>query len=157
MRLDVVIPIVPVGLMRRCDFVTVMLVVVVVAVVFIIIRLTIAALFSIHIVGYWGPWTNAETTFSNEYYRLLLDERWSPKLSHNGTAWSGPDQYEDKTGALMMLPSDLALITDPTFRKYVELYAKDENRFFNDFSSAFAKLLELGVPFPATKAWYQFW
>jgi cytochrome c peroxidase len=25
--------------------------------------------------GYWGPWTNAETTFSNEYFRLLLDER----------------------------------------------------------------------------------
>jgi cytochrome c peroxidase len=26
--------------------------------------------------GYWGPWTNAETTFSNEYFRLLLDERY---------------------------------------------------------------------------------
>jgi cytochrome c peroxidase len=25
--------------------------------------------------GYWGPWTNAETTFSNEYFRLLLEER----------------------------------------------------------------------------------
>lgn len=22
--------------------------------------------------GHWGPWTNAETTFSNEYFRLLL-------------------------------------------------------------------------------------
>jgi cytochrome c peroxidase len=109
------------------------------------------------VLGYWGPWTNAETTFSNEYFRLLLEERWSPKLSHNGTAWSGPDQYEDKTGQLMMLPSDLALVTDPAFRKYVEVYAKDEDRFFKDFSSAFSKLLELGVPFPATKAWYQFW
>jgi cytochrome c peroxidase len=28
--------------------------------------------------GYWGPWTNAENTFSNEYYRLLVEERWSP-------------------------------------------------------------------------------
>ena len=107
--------------------------------------------------GYWGPWTNAETTFSNEYFRLLLEERWSPKLSHNGTAWTGPDQYEDKTGQLMMLPSDMALITDPNFRKYVEVYAKDEDKFFKDFSSAFSKLLELGVPFPTTKAWYQFW
>lgn len=25
--------------------------------------------------GFWGPWTNAETTFSNEYFRLLLEER----------------------------------------------------------------------------------
>merc|ERR1712000_193718 len=24
--------------------------------------------------GYWGPWTNAETTFSNEYFRLLLQK-----------------------------------------------------------------------------------
>jgi catalase (peroxidase I) len=34
--------------------------------------------------GYWGPWTNAETTFSNEYFRLLLEEKWSPKKTHKG-------------------------------------------------------------------------
>lgn len=107
--------------------------------------------------GYWGPWTNAESTFSNEYFRLLLEERWSPKLTHNGKPWTGPDQYEDSTGNLMMLPSDMALVVDPEFKKYVELYAKDEDRFFKDFASAFSKLLELGVPFAATKAWYQFW
>jgi cytochrome c peroxidase len=87
----------------------------------------------------------------------LVEERWSPKVTHNGKPWTGPDQYEDATGKLMMLPSDMALLADPEFKKYVELYAKDETRFFKDFASAFAKLLELGVPFPATKAWYQFW
>lgn len=107
--------------------------------------------------GYWGPWTFAETTFSNEYFRLLLEERWSPKASHNGKPWTGPDQFEDSTGKLMMLPSDMAMILDPEFKKYVELYAKDEEAFFKDFAKAFSKLLELGVPFPATKAWYQFW
>lgn len=39
--------------------------------------------------GYWGPWTNAETSFSNEYFRLLLQERWSPKTTHNGKPWKG--------------------------------------------------------------------
>ncbi|KAL7577756.1 hypothetical protein ACA910_010517 [Epithemia clementina (nom. ined.)] len=107
--------------------------------------------------GYWGPWTNAETTFSNEYFRLLVEERWSPKLTHNGKPWTGPDQYEDATGQLMMLPSDMALLADPEFKKWVEIYAKDSDRFYTDFSKAFAKLLELGVPFPATKPWYQFW
>lgn len=34
--------------------------------------------------GYWGPWTNAETTFSNEYFRLLLEEKWTPKKTHLG-------------------------------------------------------------------------
>lgn len=54
--------------------------------------------------GYWGPWTFAENTFSNEYFRLLVEERWSPKLSHNGKPWEGPDQFENATGKLMMLP-----------------------------------------------------
>jgi len=48
-----------------------------------------------------------------------------------------------------MLPTDLALVEDPAFKKYVEIYAKDQKKFFEDFSSAFTKLLELGVPFPS--------
>mmetsp|Transcript_11057 Transcript_11057/g.14564 ORF Transcript_11057/g.14564 Transcript_11057/m.14564 type:complete len:329 (-) Transcript_11057:178-1164(-) len=107
--------------------------------------------------GFWGPWTNSETTFSNEYFRLLLEERWSPKLTHNGKPWTGPDQYEDASGQLMMLPSDIVLISDPDFKKWVEVYAKDSDRFYSDFAKAFSKLLELGVPFPIVKPWYQFW
>ena len=42
--------------------------------------------------GYWGPWTFAETTFSNEYFRLLLAETWTLKTTHNGRKWKGPDQ-----------------------------------------------------------------
>jgi len=107
--------------------------------------------------GYWGPWTFAENTFSNEYFRLLIEERWSPKMSHNGKPWTGPDQYEDSSGKLMMLPSDMVLVQDPAFRKVVELYAKDENAFFADFASAFSKLLELGVDYPSVKPWYKIW
>ena len=102
--------------------------------------------------------TNAETTFSNEYFRLLVEERWSPKLTHNGKPWTGPDQFEDSTGKLMMLPSDIVLIKDPEFKKYVDMYAKDEDLFFKDFAAAFAKLLALGVPGATIgKPWYQFW
>ena len=107
--------------------------------------------------GYWGPWTFAENTFSNEYFRLLIEERWSPKMSRNGKPWDGPDQFEDSSGKLMMLPSDMVLIQDPKFKKVVEIYAKDEDAFFKDFASAFSKLLELGVDLPAAKAWYKFW
>ncbi|KAL7493379.1 hypothetical protein ACHAWT_002529 [Skeletonema menzelii] len=107
--------------------------------------------------GYWGPWTFAENTFSNEYFRLLIEERWSPKMTHNGKPWNGPDQYEDSTGKLMMLPSDMVLVQDPAFKKIVEIYAKDENAFFADFASAFSKLLELGVDYPSVKPWYKFW
>lgn len=95
--------------------------------------------------GYWGPWTNAETTFSNEYFRLLVEEKWTKKRTHEGKRWTGPDQFEDPSGKLMMLPTDMALITDPEFKKWVEAYAKDEKLFFEDFSKAFAKLLALGM------------
>jgi len=95
--------------------------------------------------GYWGPWTRAETTFSNEYFRLLVEEKWTLKKTHQGKPWTGPKQYEDKTGELMMLPSDLVLLADPEFKKWVELYAKDEKAFFTDFASAFAKLMAFGL------------
>lgn len=93
--------------------------------------------------GYLGPWTRAPTTFSNEYYRLLLEEEWTPKK------WNGPLQYENSKsgGDLMMLPTDLALAKDPQFRRYVEAYASDEKLFFRDFAHAFQKLMELGVDF----------
>lgn len=48
----------------------------------------------------------------------------------------------------MMLPTDMWLIWDKKFRSYVYEYAKDEDKFFQDFAKAFSKLLELGVPFP---------
>ena len=87
----------------------------------------------------------------------------------------------------MMLPSDLFLIADPEFKKWVEVYSKDEARFNKDFgkfpnaqdallqyfqwgasltlasipwlsAAAFGKLLALGVPgLSVGKPWYQFW
>ena len=51
--------------------------------------------------GYKGPWTFAPTTFSNQYFVELLDTKWTKKK------WDGPLQYEDPTGELMMLPTDM--------------------------------------------------
>ena len=96
--------------------------------------------------GYWGPWTNAETTFSNEYFRLLLEETWTPKTTHEGAPWTGPPQFENPSGNLMMLPTDMAMIWDDEFRKHVRRYAANEEAFFEDFAKAFSKLLTLGVP-----------
>jgi cytochrome c peroxidase len=91
--------------------------------------------------GFDGLWTNAPTTFSNLFFKELLERKWTERK------WNGPRQFQDQTGQLMMLPTDLALIEDPAFKKYVDLYAKDQKKFFEDFSAAFNKLLELGVPF----------
>ncbi len=43
--------------------------------------------------------------------------------------------------------SDLALIQDAEFKKYVVEYAKDNDKFKNDFAAAWKKLIEFGVPF----------
>ena len=47
----------------------------------------------------------------------------------------------------MMLPSDIALIEDPAMKKWVEYYAKSEDKFFKDFAAAWQKLTELGCKF----------
>ncbi|GAA5924321.1 hypothetical protein JCM3775_005658 [Rhodotorula graminis] len=91
--------------------------------------------------GFDGPWQYSPTTFSNEYYRLLYDDKWQERK------WQGPPQFENKSDkSLMMLRTDMALTTDKEFRKYSQKYAKDEQAFFSDFSKAFSKLIHLGVP-----------
>ena len=80
-----------------------------------------------------------------------MEEAWTLKTTHNGAKWTGPAQFESKDKSLMMLPNDVILVQDGEFRKFVELYAKDEASFFNDFASAFSKLLEAGVKFPEKK------
>jgi len=45
----------------------------------------------------------------------------------------------------MMLPTDLSLVQDAKMRPIVEEYAKNENKFFEDFAKAWIKLQELGV------------
>ncbi|KAF1839117.1 cytochrome c peroxidase mitochondrial precursor [Decorospora gaudefroyi] len=92
--------------------------------------------------GYEGPWTFSPTTFTNDYFRLLIEEKWQYKK------WNGPKQFEDvKTKSLMMLPTDMELVKDKSFRQYAELYAKDNDAFFKDFSDSVVTLFELGVPF----------
>jgi len=92
--------------------------------------------------GYDGPWTRSPTTFSNEFFKALFDEKWVKKN------WKGPVQYEnEKDKTLMMLPADLAVKTDPEFRKWAEKYYKHNDLFLKDFSAAYKKLTELGVKF----------
>ncbi|WFD36383.1 cytochrome-c peroxidase [Malassezia cuniculi] len=91
--------------------------------------------------GFDGPWTFSPISFTNDFFNLLVNEKWEPKK------WDGPFQWEDVgTHTLMMLPTDYALIEDASFKKTVQKYAKDEELFFKDFASVFSRLLELGVP-----------
>jgi catalase (peroxidase I) len=90
--------------------------------------------------GYDGAWTRHPLKFDNQYFKNLLNLEWKPKK------WDGPLQFEDETGELMMLPTDLAIRDDAQFRVFAEMYAKDEQLFFKDFAEAFGKLIANGVP-----------
>lgn len=94
--------------------------------------------------GFDGAWVNNPTRFANQYFKLMLSRDWREKVLDNGVR-----QFvyydEDSEEELMMLPTDLALLQDDKFRPYVELYAKDKDKFFDDFANVFAKLIELGI------------
>lgn len=69
---------------------------------------------------------------------------WKKKRLENGIEqFAYVDQDLDEE--LMMLPTDMALLSDPSFRVWVEKYAEDKDLFFKDFAAVFAKLLELGI------------
>jgi catalase (peroxidase I) len=91
--------------------------------------------------GFVGPWTYTPIRFSNQYFVLLTKEKWIPVTKYPG----GPLQYKDAADELMMLPTDMVLVEDSEFKKYVDIYAKDKETFYKDFAAAFAKLTELGV------------
>jgi len=89
--------------------------------------------------GYVGPWTGTPLLFNNSYFVLLKGLKWEPNLD------TGKFQYKDPSGQLMMLPSDIALIKDPKFKRYVDVYAKSQDKFFEDLAAAFEKLELLGT------------
>ncbi|KAK5100516.1 hypothetical protein LTS08_005267 [Lithohypha guttulata] len=106
--------------------------------------------------GFEGKWVNDPTRFSNTYYKMLLVNDWKRKKLDNGKeqfAYVDEDLAEENEDGeaseepeeLMMLPTDIALIQDLSFRPWVELYAEHKDIFFDHFSKVFAKLLELGI------------
>ncbi|KAJ9138201.1 heme-binding peroxidase protein [Pleurostoma richardsiae] len=94
--------------------------------------------------GFEGAWVNNPTRFSNQYFRLLKSLQWKEKVLANGLK-----QFmyydEDSETELMMLPTDISLTTDPSFSVWVNKYAEDKDLFYDHFSKAFRKLLELGI------------
>jgi len=89
--------------------------------------------------GFIGPWTPSPTKFSNDYYVQLTMKNWTKK------DWKGPLQYTDQSGTLTMLPTDLSLLDDARFEKYVRVYASNPSIFFIDFANAFQKLVNNGL------------
>ncbi|XP_057545146.1 L-ascorbate peroxidase 5, peroxisomal-like isoform X2 [Amaranthus tricolor] len=77
--------------------------------------------------GFDGSFTENPLKFDNSYFVNL--------------------QKEDKPG-LVKFPTDKVLLQDPAFRRYVQLYAKDEKTFFAHYAESHKKMSELGFQPP---------
>jgi catalase (peroxidase I) len=91
--------------------------------------------------GFIGPWTTTPLSFDNAYFIWLTQRKWHKTKQANGL-----EVYvTDSQRGVIMLPTDVALLTDKNMVPWVELYANDKARWERDFATAFTKLQELGV------------
>jgi len=88
--------------------------------------------------GFDGAWTEDHLKFDNSYFKNMLEKEYADE-----TTAQGCPQKKHAASNTIMLISDLALL-EPPFREYVELYAKDQDAFFNDYTAAWIKLQENG-------------
>jgi len=73
--------------------------------------------------GFKARWTQNPYVFDNTYFQeLLLGER---------------SKY-------FKLPQELALLDDASSKRTIEMYAQDEQRFFEDYARAHVRMSELG-------------
>jgi catalase-peroxidase len=102
--------------------------------------------------GLEGAWTPTPTTWDTSFFDVLFGFEWelteSPagakqwKPKDGAAATSVPDAHEPSvTHAPTMLTSDLALITDPSYRAISERFHKNPEEFRLAFAKAWYKLL----------------
>jgi catalase-peroxidase len=98
--------------------------------------------------GFEGPWTAAPTTWDNTYFINLISHAW---VKHKGPGghwqWKvngsnapvapGP---QGGTQDVMMLTSDVSLLTDPAYKQIVTTFAKDQKAFEHAWVHAWYKL-----------------
>ena len=98
--------------------------------------------------GFEGPWVPTPTTWSNSYYRMLLDFDWEVHVGPgNHSQWrvagaESPTAPGVEPGgpreAIMMLTSDISLLNDPlnSYQQYVSEFAEDQEAFDTAFAAA---------------------
>ena len=101
--------------------------------------------------GIEGSWVNTPTSWSENYFRLLLDYEYELVKSPAGAQqWQPIDQREEdmapaahdpnKRVPTMMTTADMALREDPEFRKISEKFRNDHEAFKDAFARAWFKL-----------------
>lgn len=101
--------------------------------------------------GIEGAWTTEPTKFDMGYFDMLLDHEWELKKSPAGAnQWEPVDIKEDDKPVdasdpsirhnPIMTDADMGMKVDPTYRKILEEFRKDPERFQDAFARAWFKL-----------------
>jgi len=92
--------------------------------------------------GFEGPWTTTPTEWSNAYFANLLDLEWELITGPGGNPeWRplGLDPSDPENG-IRMLTTDIALRVDPAYRKYCELFKRNQTALDYWFARTWYKL-----------------
>lgn len=83
---------------------------------------------------------------TNQYFQNLLNYDWE-KYTGPGGHWQWKPQHKagkqssEELPQIMMLTSDVALLKDPSYLHWVQVYANDTQAFAKDFGQAWYKLM----------------
>ncbi|KAJ3267996.1 heme peroxidase [Terramyces sp. JEL0728] len=100
---------------------------------------------------YGGAWTLDNFSFDNDLFKRIVNIVESNVMNYTlDPGFIGPYNITVKPQFIgnddtFMLPSDVLLITDPTWAPYSRKFATDKKYFYKKFAQAFEKLNELGV------------
>ena len=102
--------------------------------------------------GYELTWTTNPTQYDNQYFKNLVDlpwreftglsgkKHWVVNLTNAEDIPEAPLAHSDGTEDIGMFTTDIALIQDEEYKKIVEEYAANNDKFLNDFAAAWYKL-----------------
>lgn len=86
--------------------------------------------------GFQGAWTSTPTELNNEYFKVLLAEKWEPY-----TPAGGKEQYKASGKELYMLTTDLLFTYDPETLDAAQAFAADNDVFLKEFAAAWTKMM----------------
>jgi catalase (peroxidase I) len=88
--------------------------------------------------GFEGAWTPTPTTWGNLYFQELVSNRWEVYLGPGKLyQWRSAD---NPSLPVMMLTSDVSLLSDPSFLSYVNMFATNLTALNETFSRTWYKL-----------------
>jgi catalase-peroxidase len=103
--------------------------------------------------GFEGAWTANPIKWDNDYFKYLLNYEWESHIGPGGHyQWrvkggngpTAPVAYppgSTERQDVMMLTTDIALVMDPEYKKYVVEFANDEQAFRDAFAAVWYKLV----------------